>query len=197
MSDPSPVERRLALAGLPALPRLAWLEIDLDRLRSNLAALRAALPTGVRIEPVLKADAYGHGAVPVGRALEAAGADGFSVAAFDEAVELRAGGIRGPILCLYAMPPEAVAEAMRQRVAVSASGEDALGRMVDAAGAAWRGETGPRPRRALRLQLDVETGLGRAGLDPERVATVADRIRRSPGVRLAGVSRRTASIGQV
>jgi alanine racemase len=187
VTAPSSIAGGLAAAGLPALPRTAWLEIDLDRLRDNLDAIRAAVPAGVRVEPVLKADAYGHGAVPVGLALEAAGADGFSVAAFDEAVELRAGGVRVPLLCLYAIPPETVAPAMRLGLAVSASGEPALERMVEAAAAAWRGERGPRPRRALRVHLDVETGLGRAGLDPDRLATVARRLRSSAGVRLAGV----------
>ncbi len=187
MTERVPIEVRLAGAGLPPLPRTAWLEIDLDRLRANLAALRAALPAGVRLEPVLKADAYGHGAVPVGLALEAAGADGFSVAAFDEAVELRQGGLRAPILCLYGVPPAVVPEAMRLGLAVAATGEAVLERVVEAAGAAWRGERGPRPRRALRVHLDVETGLGRAGLDPDRVVAIATGLRRAPGIRVAGV----------
>ena len=187
MTARSSVDDRLAAAGLPPLPRTAWLEIDLDRLRGNLAAFRATVPAGVRIEPVVKADAYGHGAVEVARALEAAGADGFSVAAFDEAVELRAAGIRAPILCLYAVPPAVVPAAMRLGVAVAASGEDLLERMVAAAGAAWQGRAGPRPRRALRIHLDVETGLGRAGLEPDRVAAAARRLGASPGVRLAGI----------
>ena len=181
------IERRLADAGLPPLPRTAWLEIDLDRLRGNLAALRGALPAGVRLEHVLKADAYGHGALPVGRALEAAGADGFSVAAFDEAVELRAGGIHGPILCLFAIPPAMIPEAMRLRVAVAASGEPALAAMLDAAAAAWAGRAGPRPRSALRVHLDVETGLGRAGLDPGRVPAAAALVAATPGARLVGI----------
>ena len=187
MTARSSVDDRLAAAGLPSLPRTAWLEIDLDRLRDNLAAFRAAVPAGVRIEPVVKADAYGHGAVEVARALEAAGADGFSVAAFDEAVELRSAGIRAPILCLYAVPPAVVPAAMRLSVAVAATGEDLLERMVVAAGDAWQGRTGPRPRRALRIHLDVETGLGRAGLEPDRVPAAARRLGASPGVRLAGI----------
>ncbi len=182
-----PVERRLADAGLAALPRMAWLEIDLDLLRGNLAVLRTALPSGVRLEHVVKADGYGHGAVPVARALEAAGADGFSVAAFDEAVELRAGGIRGPILCLYAVPPEMIPEAMRLRVAVAASGERALARTLAAATAAWAGSAGSRPRAALRVHLDVETGLGRAGLDPVRVPAAGALVAATPGARLAGI----------
>lgn len=187
MTPDQPIEDRLAAAGLPPLPRTAWLGIDLDRLRGNLAILRSAVPPGVRVEPVLKADAYGHGAVPTGLALEAAGADGFSVATFDEAVELRAAGIRAPILCLFAIPSGLVGPAMRRGIAVTASSEVLLGRMIDAAGQAWRDPRGRRPRRALRIHLDVETGLGRAGLDPARVIPAVERIRSSPGVRLAGL----------
>ena len=108
-----PIERRLAEAGLPPLPRTAWLEIDLDALRDNLAALRVLAGPGVPVRPVVKADAYGHGAVPVALALEAAGADGFCVAAFDEAIELREGGVRAPILVLYPVPAAFAAEAAR------------------------------------------------------------------------------------
>ena len=69
---------------------------------------------------MVKADAYGHGAVPVARALEAAGADGFCVAAIDEAFELRAGGVERPILVLYPVPAAWAAEAARSRIAVTA-----------------------------------------------------------------------------
>ena len=79
-----PIEDRLAAVGLPPLPRLAWLELDLDALAANLATMRAAAG-GVAAFPVVKADAYGHGAVPIARALVEAGADGLSVATFDEA----------------------------------------------------------------------------------------------------------------
>ncbi len=187
MTGPGSIDQRLAAAGLPPLPRTAWLQIDLDRLAANLTVFRAALPDGVRVEPVVKADAYGHGAVPVARALEAAGADGLSVAAFDEAVELRSGGVRCPILCLYAVPPAVVPEAMRLDLAVAATGEEALERTIAAAGAAWHGERGARPRRALRIHLDVETGLGRAGIAPDRVTHWTRRLAAAPGVRLAGI----------
>jgi alanine racemase len=59
--------------------------------------------------------------------------------------------------------------------------------MVAAAGDAWEGRSGGRPRRALAVHLDVETGLGRAGIEPDRVAPAARRLRSSPGVRLAGI----------
>ncbi len=90
------IEDRLAAAGLPPLPRTAWLELDLDALIGNLALLRRLAGEHAQIRPVVKADAYGHGAVPIARALEGAGADGLCVATFDEAVELRNGGVRTP-----------------------------------------------------------------------------------------------------
>ena len=73
----APALRILATA---ELPRSAWLTIDLDALVGNLAILRALAGSGRPVHPVVKADAYGHGAVPIARALEAAGADGFCVA---------------------------------------------------------------------------------------------------------------------
>jgi len=60
-----PIERRLSDAGLPPLPRMAWLEIDLEALSGNLAVLRELAGPGVPVRPVVKADAYGHGSVPV------------------------------------------------------------------------------------------------------------------------------------
>ena len=63
----------------------------------------------------MKADAYGHGAVPIAGALERAGADGFCVAAIDEAFALRLGGIRGPIHVLYPVTPRARCDRRRAR----------------------------------------------------------------------------------
>jgi alanine racemase len=135
---------------------------------------------GVGVEPVVKADAYGHGALPVARALEAAGADGFSVATWDEALELRRGRIRAPLLVLYPIPADALAEAARRRVAVSVGDLTLLERVV---GAAAR----HRFRRALAVHLEVETGLGRDGILAHDVAAPARRIRATPGLRLAGL----------
>jgi len=136
----------------------------------------------VRVEPVVKADAYGHGAVPVARALEAAGADGLSVATADEAFELRDGGVGLPILVLYPVPPEHVPALALAGVAVTEAGGEATERVLEAAERAV-GRGGP----PLDVELEVETGLGRGGALAEEVPAVAVRIRAAPGVRLTGL----------
>ena len=176
----APIERRLAAAGLPALPRMAWLELDLDALRGNLDVLRELAGRNVPIRPVVKADAYGHGAVPIARALEAAGADGFCVAAFDEALELRAAGIRAPILCLYPVPASWVADAARLEIGIAGGNGPALAAVLRAAADC-------DPRRPLAIELEVETGLGRGGLAEADVVEAARRMTSSPGVQLAGL----------
>src|SRR5665811_1471283 len=89
--EPLPIEARLQAAGLPPLPRTAWLEIDLERLAGNVRAILAALPTGTLVEAVVKANGYGHGAVPIAHAALAAGAHGLCVATLDEARARRRG----------------------------------------------------------------------------------------------------------
>ena len=135
---------------------------------------------GVRVHPVVKADAYGHGAVPVARALEAAGADGFCVATWDEALELRQGGIRAGILVMYPVPDAHLPAAARLRVAVPAGDMVLLDRMIASMAAA-------RSRLAIRVHICVETGLGRDGVPVEMVVEAARRIRAAPGLRLAGL----------
>ena len=134
------------------------------------------------VHPVVKADAYGHGAVPVARALAAAGADGFCVAAYDEAVALRDGGIRGPILVLFPIPVAWAADAARRRVSVTTGDLDHLESLIATVAAAE-----PRPRRALPIQLEVETGLGRGGLRPEELPVAANRLAVSRGARFDGL----------
>jgi alanine racemase len=148
---------------------------------ANLHAIRGEVGRGVRVEPVVKADAYGHGAVPVAETLEAAGADGFSVATFDEAVELRGSGITAPILVLYPVPAEYALDAARLGVALTVGDEELLRRLVDAAAAHDGGEAEP-----LVVHLEIETGLGRGGIDEARVVSVVRRLRGTQRIRLDG-----------
>ena len=160
------------------MPRLAWAEIDLDALAGNLAALRGIVDPGTPVHPVVKADAYGHGLVPVARALAGAGADGLCVATLDEALELRDAGLELPILVLYPIPPALAPVAAKARIAVTA-GDPAL---LDALLAAVRSDRSAAP---LDIQLEVETGLGRGGFLPEALAAAAAAIIGAHGARLA------------
>jgi alanine racemase len=179
----APIEERLAAAGLPPLPRTAWLEIDLDALVSNLGVLREAAGADVAIRPVVKADAYGHGMVPVARALAGAGVDGLSVATADEALVLRAAGIVAPILVLYPVPTTMIETAMRARIAISAGEPASLAAILVATAAAVASvDLGP-----LIIELEVETGLGRGGVPVDGVVDVARRIASAPGVVLGGL----------
>jgi alanine racemase len=172
-----PIEVRLAAAGLSLLPRTAWLEVDLDALTGNLATLRARAGTSVPIHPVVKADAYGHGAVEVARALETAGADGLCVATIDEALELRDAGIGLPILVLYPVPTTWLDAARSGAIDVTAGDPVLLQRLLAAAGGAT----------SLGVQVEVETGLGRGGFPVADVAGVAAQLTAHPGTRLTGL----------
>jgi alanine racemase len=168
---------------------LAWLEIDLDAIAWNLGVVRDLAGPGVAVLPVVKADAYGHGAVPVARVLEAAGADGLCVATWDEALELRRGRVRAPILVLYPVPPAHVAEAARRRIVLTAGDAAGLAALLDACGP-------PKARgRRLGVALEVETGLGRGGLLEAEVASAVRAISATRGVRLDSVWSHLAAAG--
>lgn len=85
-------------------PHLCWAEIDLDAVADNVQAIRSVLSPGVELLAVVKANAYGLGAIPVSRAALAAGATRLGVANVDEAAELRAADISAPILVLGYIP---------------------------------------------------------------------------------------------
>lgn len=177
-----PIEARLADAGLPPIPRLAWLELDLDALAANVATLRS-LAGGAPVHAVVKADAYGHGAVPIAQALAAGGIDGLCVATMDEAVQLRDAGIAVPIRVLYPIPPGLVDEAVRQDISVAAGDRGSLDELLAAAAA----RDGVVPDRPLLLEIEVETGLGRGGARPDEVVSMAEAIQRSGVARLVGI----------
>ncbi len=134
----------------------------------------------MRVEPVVKADAYGHGAGQVAGVLAGAGADGLCVATLDEALALRDEGIDLPILVLYPVPPPLARRAAEARVATTAGAGTLLDRLM-AATQSW-------PDGAvLDVHLEVETGLGRGGVPVEAAAGAARRLVASRGIRLAGV----------
>ena len=136
------------------LQKRTWAEISLPNLRHNYEAIRAALPAGCRFLGVVKADAYGHGALPVSRLLQEAGADYLAVSCLDEGLELRRGGITMPILILGHTPPEytgmLIEEGFTQTVSALAKAREY------SAAAQALGKT-------LRVHIKLDTGMSRLG----------------------------------
>jgi len=175
------IEDRLAAAGLPALPRMAWLEIDLDAIGANLQQLRELAGPAVPVHPVVKADAYGHGAVPVALALVRAGADGLCVATLDEALALRLGGVSGPIHVLYPVPAAGVGDAATNGLSVTLGDHTLVGGLLAATAAL------PAGTPALAVHVEVETGLGRGGIAVAEIAAAMERLVTAPGIRPAAL----------
>ncbi len=167
---------RLRLPSEAAL-RPAWAEVDLDALRHNLAHLRRRTQPA-RILGVIKADAYGHGAVAVGRELESAGVDWLGVALVEEGAELRRGGIEAPILVLGPAQKAQLPLFARHRLTPTVSSLEQL--------TAWRDFTaGAERRQPIHLKLD--TGMTRLGIAAAECAEALDLVRRSSGLALAGL----------
>ena len=159
--------------------------MDLDAAVSNARLLIDSLPEGVRLEAVVKGDAYGHGAVPVAQALIGAGVRSLSVATFDEGIELRQAGIDAPILILFPIPPELTPAAMRNCLSLTAGDRTLLERTLAILDHLTDADV--PPDRVLPVHLEVETGLGRGGLDSTEVAAAAAAIEACPRARLAGL----------
>lgn len=160
-----------------------WAEIDLSRLEHNYRALRALAGPKCKFLGVAKANAYGHGAVPVARKLEKLGCDYLAVACLDEAVELREAGVGTPILILGPTAPEYTGELL-DRDLTQTVGDVETG-LAFARGAEARGGT-------LKVHLKVDTGMSRLGFlcnEASMDASVADiaRICALSGLRAEGI----------
>ena len=136
------------------LQKRSWAEISLPNLRHNYESIRASLPSGCRFLGVVKADAYGHGALPVSRLLQEAGADYLAVSCLDEALELRRGGITMPILILGHTPHEYTETLIDNHITQTVSAL-AKAKLYSEAAAAL-GKT-------LNIHIKLDTGMSRLG----------------------------------
>ena len=134
--------------------RRTWAEIDLDALEHNYREARRRTGPGVKYLGVVKADAYGHGAVQISRKLEELGADYLAVSSFDEARELRNADIQLPILILGHTPPEMVPQLIAYHITQAVSAQ-AKAEEYSAAAQACGG--------VLQVHMKVDTGMSRLG----------------------------------
>ncbi len=131
-----------------------WAEIHMDRLAYNYRQIRAKLAPETKYMALVKADAYGHGAIPVAKKYEELGADYFAVACLNEAVELREAGITAPILILGYTDPSFTGELLDYHVTQTIYDEE-LARQFSR-------EAQSRGKR-LRVHLKADTGMSRLG----------------------------------
>ncbi len=150
-------------------------EIDLDAIEFNLRQVRGIVGPDVRICPAVKADAYGHGAVPVSRLLVDAGIDILGVAFVEEAIELRDAGIDVPIILLQPAFVEQIPEIVRYDLTTT----------VCDMGFARELSRQSTTKRSVHLKVD--TGMGRVGIQPESAPEFAAQLADLPGVQLEGM----------
>ncbi|MBI4260468.1 MAG: alanine racemase [Actinobacteria bacterium] len=154
----------------PFRPTVA--EVDLEAIRHNVRALK---PDGVELMAVVKADGYGHGAVPVARAALQAGATWLGVALVEEGLALRDSGVDAPVLVLSEFPPGSEKDALEAGLTPSLYTERGLAALAGAAG------------RDVGVHVKVDTGMHRVGLwPPEEALAFADRVV-DAGLRLEGL----------
>jgi len=165
----------------PPPHRSAWLEVDLEAIRHNVAVIRALVGPAA-VAAVVKADAYGHGSLRVADVLDGL-VDALCVATLDEAIALRAQP-RARVMLLYPVPATAAADAVAAGVELTIMSAADLKHLARVA----RAEQPP-----VGLQLCVETGLGRGGLPLEDVVTVAAAAQTDPRFRLSGLWSHLAS----
>lgn len=165
------------------LLRPTWVEISLSKLRRNFQRVRE-LAGARKVMAVIKADAYGHGAVAVSKCLAECGVDWFGVATVEEALELRAAGIQQPILLLGGLYMSDPAHLIEYRLTPSISSTMRLDTYTECA---------RRFGQSIEFHLKVDSGLGRLGLPLDRVAAFVEHYRELEGLHLKGLFTHLAS----
>jgi alanine racemase len=173
--------RRPKLQGRPL-----WAEVSLGSLRHNLEAIRRHIGGNRKVLAVVKADAYGHGAPDVAKALEEAGADGFGVTCAAEGIELREAGIRKPILVLAGFWPGEEARMLRYRLTPAVTQLEQLRGLERAAVLRKRKEP-------AGFHLKVDTGMNRLGVAAAGASRFVRALADCPHLRLEGTFTHFAS----
>ena len=158
--------------------RAAWVEIDLGAIAHNYKEIRKHMQTGAKLCAVVKADAYGHGAIAVARKAIAAGAEYLAVATISEAMKLREAGFTTPLLILGLTKPDSSFDIVDADLTQTVCRLD----LVQALSA----EAVAQGKR-VKVHLAVDTGLGRIGVRPEDAVHFARIITAMPGIELEGV----------
>lgn len=185
-ATPAPPPTRIATGGTPRryavteppAQRPTWAQVDLDAIAANVGVLKRQATAGM-LMAVVKADGYGHGLVPAGRAALAGGADWLAVALVEEGVALRAAGIAAPILVMTEPPATAIPELL------GADLTPAVYTAAFASALATAADQGRLDPVAVHLKLD--TGMRRVGVPQAQWQDALRQIRDTAGLRLQGL----------
>lgn len=153
-------------------------DIDLDAIARNVGEIKKCLKSGVKLAAVIKADGYGHGAVPVAKTVYEM-ADWFAVSNIEEALELRESGIKKPILTLGYTAPLQLAEAIRGEITLT---------LCDMESAEEISKTASKLGMTAKVHIKVDTGMGRIGFPADKVfSTQAAQAVKLPKIMATGV----------
>ena len=160
------------------MPVSTWVEVDLDRFTANLRAVRALGGARHDLLLVVKADAYGHGAVEIAEAAASEGVAQLGVATLHEGIQLRRAGCRLPIIVLSPLLHGEIAEAVTHRLDPT---------VCDLAFARGLSDAAVAVARPQRIHVEVDTGMGRTGVRAEEAVDFIAHATALPGLRLASV----------
>ena len=158
--------------------RDVYAEINLAAIRHNLTEIRRHISPTAKLCAVVKANAYGHGAVEVSKIAVECGADFLAVATVEEGLELRRAGFNLPILILSLIPPDAAEVVVENDLTATVADFDCAEKISDAA---------VRLDKPAKVHLKIETGMGRIGVAPEIAVELSQKISALPGVELEGI----------
>lgn len=152
--------------------------IDLDKLTYNYNKMMALLTPKTKFMGVIKADAYGHGAVEVGRHLESQGIDFLAVAVLDEAMELREAGVKSPILLLSPIEPDTVQTAIEHDISITVFSEEIAQKIKSAA---------ELLEKKAKIHLKVDSGMARVGVRTREEALRLSHLMKSEWIDFEGI----------
>ncbi|GAB2484160.1 alanine racemase [Alkalibacterium psychrotolerans] len=153
-------------------------EIDLDKVSFNYKQMKQHITEGTKIMSVIKADAYGHGAVEIGRHLETLDTDYLAVAVLDEAMELREAGIRLPILLLSPIEPDTIPTAIENDIAITVYSLDSA-RAVN--------HYAKQTEKTVKVHVKIDSGMGRIGVRSKEEALELCSLLTAPSILFEGI----------
>jgi alanine racemase len=158
--------------------RATFAEVNLNAFKHNLGKIRSLLEPEVKIMAVVKADGYGHGAIPCAKAAVEAGADWLGVAILEEGVELRYSGIDAPILVMGSIFPDEAKNLIQYGLSTGVSDlslAKELARQADKQG------------KTVGVHIKIDTGMGRLGMTPDKLPGFMEQIQLLKSLRVEGI----------